>query len=327
MPEPVYSRYTACANLAGNYFQLGRIDEGLVYAKRALAELVPEFREQDPYGGGTPASQSRAAACRRRASSTRPGRTWMRRSLLAERCDAERAQIAADITRASYEVAVGRSDVALTRLDQVLARARELPPVLRDTLVCVIRAEEAAGNTARALMRLEELSDHIYDLAIERVRSQVELSSLREQSGLDLRSEQDRARLISKLEPRSAPESWKTLQRLSVSAVMRMDESGLARQARGRPDEGARRGHGHAAPCRPSRSGSPRSCTTSACSRCPRRSSPSRARSTSSERAIVQRHAEAGARDAARRSATRWFSSPGRSPSYHHAHWDGTRLP
>ena len=224
---PVYSRYTALGNLADSCYQLGRIADGVVFGERALREMTPEFREQDPY----------AAILLRRnlvrvhlaAGSLDEASKHMAEALaVAERFPTPRARIAADITRASYELAIGRSDVALTRLDQTLARARELPATLRDTLVCVIRAEESAGNAARALIRLEELSDHVYDMAIERARGHLERAGLQGDmpAGPDPQAEQDRARLIAKLSPREQPEGWKTLQRLAVGAVMRIDETG-----------------------------------------------------------------------------------------------------
>ena len=62
-------------------------------------------------------------------------------------------------------MANGDTDLGLTRLDQALITIRFSPAILRDTLVCVIRAEEKAGFPAHALVRRHELSDHIYRTA------------------------------------------------------------------------------------------------------------------------------------------------------------------
>jgi len=222
---PVYSRFSALCNLADCCYQLGRIPEGIAHGERALAELTPEFSAQDPHA--VVLLRRNLVRVHLAAGALQLASDHMNAALaVAERAPSPRVRIAADITRASFELATGRSDVALTRLDQTLARAREVPATLRDTLSCVVRAEEAAGNAARALIRLEELSDHVYDLAIARTRGHLERAGLREYVGDDSQAEQDRARIVSKLVPRSPPEGWATLQRLAVGAVMRIDDTG-----------------------------------------------------------------------------------------------------
>ena len=56
----------------------------------------------------------------------------------------------------------------------------------------------------------------------------MELASIegRSRTALDHAQEQARARLISKLAPPAQPDGWNALERLAVSAVMRMDQSG-----------------------------------------------------------------------------------------------------
>lgn len=322
--EPVYSRYTACANLAGSYSQVGRIDEGLKFAQRALDELTPAFRDQDPYV----AVLLHRNFVRLLVADGRldKARIHVEEAVrLAERCNAVRAQIAADITRASYEVAVGHADIALTRLDQVLARSRELPPVLRDTLACVIRAEEAAGNTARALLRLEELSDHIYGFAIERVRSQVELATLREESGLDAQPEQDRARLLSKLEPATRHESWGTLQRLSVSAVMRIDDSGWHGKRVGALTKALAEAMG-TPPLQALEIGLAAELHDIGMLSVPEAILAKQAPLNGYEHAIVQRHSEAGS-EMLRDDRHPMVFLAREIAKYHHAHWDGRGYP
>src|SRR5258706_11069586 len=224
---PVFSRYAACGNLAHSLLQVGASEEGLAFARKALQELTPAFREQDPQGvvllernlvrllvatGRIEEAESHMMAC----------------VALAGRTQTPRALIAATTARATFELALGRTDVALTRLEQALSRAREVPAALRDTLACVIRAEEAAGNVERALLRMRELWDNIYRTAIDRAREHVELGALpaRTRTRVELEQDQSRARLASMTSPAAAPESWSALDRLAVGAVMRMDETG-----------------------------------------------------------------------------------------------------
>ena len=226
-PGPVYSRYTACDNLADTCFQLGRLDEGVKYGEMALREMTPGFVEQDLY----PAILLRrnlvrllVAAGRLKEAEVHVGEAVS----LAGRTSSPRAQIAAAAARAAHELATGRIDIALTRLNHTLTRAREVTATLRDTLASVIRAEEAAGNAARALLRLEELTDHVQGIALERARDHLELSSLRDalESARRPHHEHVRARLSAMLPPPAQPEGWKALQRLGVSAVMQIDDSG-----------------------------------------------------------------------------------------------------
>jgi putative two-component system response regulator len=324
--EPVFSRFSACTNLADNCYQLGRVDEGLAFAERALREMTREFRDQDPYGAillNRNLVRLYLASGRQQDAQRHVAEALS----LAQQTGSARARIAADITRASYELATGRSDVALTRLDQVLARARELPPVLRDTLTCVIRAEEAAGNAARALMRLEELSDHIYSVAIERAREHVELAALRGEAGrgADPRSEQDKARLEAKLEPRSPPDGWKTLQRLAVGAVMRIDETGWHGRRVGALTKALALASGMA-PLQALEAGLAAEVHDIGLLSVPEGILAKRGAFNAAERALVQRHAEAGA-EMLRDDAHPLVFMAREIAKYHHAHWDGEGYP
>ena len=323
---PIYSRFSACTNLADNYYQLGRVDEGLTFAVRALREMTPEFRDQDPYSAillHRNLVRLYLAAGRRQEAASHVSEALR----LAEGATSARARIAADITRASYELATGRSDVALTRLDQVLGRARELPPVLRDTLQCVIRAEEAAGNAARALMRLEELSDHVYSLAIERAREHVELSSLRDEAsqGTDLQAAQDRARLESKLGPPAPPETWKTLQRLSVGAVMRMDDTGWHGRRVGALTKALALASGAPA-LQALEIGLASELHDIGMLSVPEGILSKRGLLNAAERALVQRHSEGGA-EMLRDDGHSMVFTAREIAKYHHARWDGGGYP
>ncbi|HEX3096325.1 MAG TPA: HD domain-containing phosphohydrolase [Usitatibacter sp.] len=226
-PGRVYSRYAALGNLVKSHFQLGSYREGLAVTDRALAEETAAFRDHDPMSVlRLRRNLVRLLVAAGRVTAAEP---YVREcAALAQAVGTPRAVIAASTARAAYELATGRTDLALTRLERAVAGAREVPAALRDTLACAMRAEEEAGNTERALLRLAELSDHIHRAAVERARQHLELAGIRRtgESVAEHESEQTRARLISKLAPPAQPDAWGALDRLAVSAVLRVDPTG-----------------------------------------------------------------------------------------------------
>jgi HD-GYP domain-containing protein (c-di-GMP phosphodiesterase class II) len=129
--------------------------------------------------------------------------------------------------RVALDVALGNADLALTRLDRVISQARAVPPILVDALSYAVRAEEAVGNPARALLRLQELSDLVYGHGVERARRVIELAGIDAAEPATTRMrEQERYRLTSVIGPPSAPATWAALRRLAASAVLRMDDTG-----------------------------------------------------------------------------------------------------
>ena len=226
VPGPAHARYAACCNMANSLFHVGEYEEGLRYGTRALQEMTPEFATQDPNSVillrrnlvNLLVALSRADEARAHVDDI---------VRLAARNKSPRAYIAAATARAVHELATGHLDVALTRLDQALACARETPPALRDTLVCLIRAEEAAGFHHRALARLQELSEHVYRFALERALRHVELADLEEGLFESQRTEErTRSRLVAHLERPEPPPAWEALRRLAVSASLRFDPTG-----------------------------------------------------------------------------------------------------
>ncbi|HXF80566.1 MAG TPA: HD domain-containing phosphohydrolase [Usitatibacter sp.] len=221
---PLYPRFGAYSNRANKLFQLGAHEEGLVVALRAVDELTPEFAAQERHAVillHRTLVQLLVATGR----VAEAGERVEQLVALASQAQDPRAFVAASTARAAYELAVGREDVALTRLERALEKAREYPACLDDTLVCLIRAEELSGSPERALARLHELSQHVYQSAIEGARRNSALSSLA--SGpLDAPSRQVRARLVSRLGRPQAPTAWENLRRMAVSAALRADPSG-----------------------------------------------------------------------------------------------------
>lgn len=325
-PGPVYCRFAAFGNLADSLYQIGEFQEGLRFADRALNELTPAFREQDLY----PATLLRRNLVRLLLAAGRVPEAEahvVEAVALADRSQTPRTQIAAATTRAAYELATGRSDVALTRLETALARAREVPATLRDTLACVIRAEESAGNVERALVRLEELSQHIYKFAIERAREHVELAGLRDPviAGLDQREAQAKARLISRVPAPAPPDGWKTLQRLGVSAAMRMDPSGWHGMRVGALTKALALASG-SSPLQALDIGLAAELHDVGMLSVPERILSKRGPLNEAERAIVQRHVEGGAEILRDDRHPRMLLAR-EIARYHHARWDGNGYP
>lgn len=320
-----YSRYVACCNLAHSLYQLGEIGEGLKYGEMARRQMTPAFRERDPYAAIVlHRNLVRLLVAMRRHEDA--SLHVQEAALLAEKTQSPRATIAAATTQAVYELAVGSVDVALTRLERTLVRAREVPVTLRDTLACIIQAEEAAGDPARALLRLEELSRHIYTHAIERARQYVEIAAIADAVGpAQHRRALDKARLVSKLPPPSRPEGWKTLQRLAVSAAMRSEVSGWHGMRVGALTK-ALAGEVGVPPLQALEMGHAAELHDIGLISVPQAILTKKGPLNEAERTIVRRHVDAGdellctdrhprmllARDIAR---------------YHHAHWDGSGYP
>ena len=224
---PLYPRYVALSNLAICLHRIGEPEKGLPLAVRALAEETPAVLAEDP---GAVLNLRRnlvtlLVACGR----WREAEPYLAEcTTLSRRIRTPRASIAEALTRATYDLARGSTDVALTRLEDTIGRAREMPAALRDALAAAVHAEEAAGNAERALMRMNELSDHFYCDAIERVRDHVELSVIA--GGIATRSASDlaqaRSRLVDQVMPPSPPDAWPALERLAVNAVLPMDSTG-----------------------------------------------------------------------------------------------------
>lgn len=224
---PLHGRFAACTNLANSYYHLGDAREGLIYARLALEELSRPAWEKDAYH----ALLLHRSLVRLLVENGAVGEAepHVRQAVaMAEEIATPRALIAAAIIRSTYEIAVGQRDIALTRLDQALTRARGVAPVLRDTLACVVRAEEQAGNPERALLRLRELSDHVYRVAVDRAREHLELARLLDSpvAGHDAGREQALARLTAQISPPSEPAGWQTLRRLAIAASLRFHGSG-----------------------------------------------------------------------------------------------------
>lgn len=323
---PVYSRYTACMNLSDSLFQVGVIDEGLAMARKAAREQTAAFREQDLHSALLlQRNMVRLLVAAGRAHEAKPFVSEC--AGLAARTATSRSAIAASTAQATWEMATGRSEIALTRLDDALSRARKVPAALRDTLACVIRAEEAAGNVGRALARLRELSDHIYRHAIDRARDHIELEGLaaRTRPRIEHDEEQARARLGARVEPPAPPDEWGALERLGVSAAMRMDPTGWHGKRVGALVKALAMAQG-AEPLQALEMGLAAELHDIGMMSVPEGLLRKPAALNEMERAIVRRHSDAGAEMLRDDRHPRVFLAR-EMAAYHHCRWDGDGHP
>ena len=227
----------------------------------------------------------------------------------------------------TYEVATGSVDIALTRLEDALARSRRVPAALRDTLGCLVRAEEAAGRPERALVRLQELSDHFYRFAVERARDHVELSLIFDAPGraTDPMVEQVRARLVSHLQAPGEPEEWKAYQRLGVAAVLRMDATGWHGLRVGALTKALAMSSG-VAPLQALEMGLAAELHDIGLSSVPEAIIAKRGELNAAERSLVERHTDAGAEILSDDGHPRLLMAR-EIAKYHHARFDGAGYP
>jgi len=165
-PGPVYGRYSACGNLSNDLYNLGEYEEGLRYGRMALEFAVPAFTERDPYAGIL-LRRNLVRLLIETGHVAEAGEHLPEIAALVERSRTPRALVAAATARAAFELATGRTDIALTRLDEALGRARGVPAALRDTLASVYSSGdriEPSRTTARRIEFLGRDAVEIYGL-------------------------------------------------------------------------------------------------------------------------------------------------------------------
>ena len=223
----IFSRFAAYGNLAHCFFQLDDLHACEHFALLGIQEMTLGIATQDPYSAlllHRNYVRLLLALGRHNEAKTQVEVTLG----LAEKTGTPRASIAAAMAQGAYDIASGDIDLGLTRLDCALVLSRSIPATLRDTLVCVIRAQEKAGLPAQALIRLQELSDHVYHMAIFQIRRHVELADILGNGEVASTQalQQTKTRLTLRLPKPAMPAEWATLQRLAVGAAFRMEATG-----------------------------------------------------------------------------------------------------
>ena len=225
--EPLFSRYSALTNLAHASFHLNQIDAGLKYARLALDELETGLDEVIPF---TQLLLRRNMVRLMVASGDMAGAQQQVHlaNQLAKADGGIRATLAATTAQAVVEIALGKIDIATTRLDACLTTARPSLPALRDTLACLVRADEAIGNPARALLRLQELSALVHRQGAETAGAHLGLADWRSSINASLEPpalKDTRVRLERRQGSLRAPAIWPTLVRLACGNSLQVDPS------------------------------------------------------------------------------------------------------
>jgi response regulator RpfG family c-di-GMP phosphodiesterase len=309
IPGRPTARHSALSNLAQCQFETGAYEEGLVSAYLALQA---ESENEDPMNLlRLRRNLVRLLVAVGRVEDAEP--FVVEASILAQGLRTPRAAIAAT--------------VALTRLDNALAAAREVPAALRETLACVARAEEMAGHSERALLRVDEIMDHVYGPAVEAARRHIELASLtdRSRTAVEQQAGQARARLISRLAPRARPDGWSALERLGVTATMRMEPTGWHGKRVGALAKALAMAAG-TDPLQSLEIGFACEVHDIGMLSVPEEMLAKRGVSAEIERSITERHVKAGAEILSDDAHPRIFLAR-EVVRYHHASWDGSGYP
>jgi putative two-component system response regulator len=139
-----------------------------------------------------------------------------------------RAQLILDTSIAAVELASGRGDIALTRLEIALTASRFSQMTLKDALVSLVRAESLVGTAGRAIIRLRELSELAHSNNVTNAKNHRQLRLWRPTDETYLPSFDGfvAAQLHCQLKSPSAPEDWNVLSRLAIGTSLQIDGNG-----------------------------------------------------------------------------------------------------
>jgi putative two-component system response regulator len=223
---PLFSRYSALTNLAQCRLYSGEINAGLVDARAALREISasPDMVDKS--------SQIllHRNIIRLLLESDNIGQTDLHVSKVMSLAAADGsmgARIASVMSQALVNIANGENDIARTRFELVLEHSRYSWADLRDTLACVVRAEELLRAPARAMIRLRELSELLHLKSIDAVEANAWSPHFRlSPQNEAVRNAAVKRRLITQLNPPSVPEHWAGLVRMAVAHTLPFDRTG-----------------------------------------------------------------------------------------------------
>lgn len=153
--------------------------------------------------------------------------------VFAARAKTVRADTMAAVAEGLCEVHAGMTDVGLSRLTMALEKARLLRSALGDTLIAMVKAQEAAGRPERALVYLRELLEHTRKLQqenalrhlklLEQVNAQPSANPIRPTTALERREALLRGKVAEQELFKARVEM---LERLAVAAELRDDSTG-----------------------------------------------------------------------------------------------------
>ncbi len=156
---PVLARYCALGNMAYCQLQLGHLRKGRAAATLALRYETEAFRSQDPYTAAVLRNnlvRLLVAADKKEAAQPIAEQVYQ----LAAAAPSLLMNNLVNVLRAMLDVAYGRINSGIARLEAELQQVRHLPEPRNDTLTALIEAERAAGHTVRAWMYWQELNDY-----------------------------------------------------------------------------------------------------------------------------------------------------------------------
>lgn len=176
-PDPQsFTAYCSQINLAQCYLHLGQVEDGLAAGSAALSIECIDHIRKDPFVA-TLLRLNYVRLLTKAGDFATAERLTTESEALAIQTRSPRVALKSKVTRASLEIAQGRLDIGMTRLEGELIKARHIPADLVDTLVSVVHAEEVAGRPGRAVVYLMELADHIYRQAITEARKHIEIAA------------------------------------------------------------------------------------------------------------------------------------------------------
>ncbi len=222
--KPLHSRFAAQGNLALCHMRNGNIEAGLAEAHKALHEVTQDIHDNDAHS----VLLLHRNMVRLYISLNQMNEAEFHLGKVIEMArtiDNPRAHIACATARATYELANGLHDVALTRLSDALANARKVPGVISDTLICIVKAEEESGRPDMARLRIRELADHAYQSAIEKTRKNVQLAHVFAATDNE-RAAASKQHSNLRMPRPEAPTEWDAIARLAVTACLRVDDTG-----------------------------------------------------------------------------------------------------
>jgi putative two-component system response regulator len=224
--SPRFSRFVSWVNLIRSAQIRGDLEAASEFAARARAEHgrnIPDV---------TTLSQCILHRNQARLWIETGDRDAARRELDALARAAEidgtlRAKLALASTQAIFDLFHGSSDVALTRLDEVLRKARASSQHLTDMLGFVARIELKLGSTLRAEHHLSELKRHAHRLNVTAVsRNQALSQLLRQFPDTDALLRQLSQLHRQEVELHRAPQGWDALRRIAVGNAAQVDLTG-----------------------------------------------------------------------------------------------------
>lgn len=158
-PELAVYRETALANIALAALHIEDLAKGLRAAKASVSTGADPLQPMDLYVRVL-SERNYARLLLEVENLDKAKQRSEIAKVLASRSGTKRAELAALLIQGLYEVHAGLVDVGLSRLKLALDAAQDSPPTLRDTLIAMVKACEAAGRPDEAVVYLHELRRH-----------------------------------------------------------------------------------------------------------------------------------------------------------------------